>query len=349
MSTAGIAATFLLALAASTGLTLAVRSFAIRRQMFDVPSARSSHSVPTPRGGGLAIVATTLIAAAALAGTGAAAPHLSLCLWLAGGVVAAVGWLDDRMSVAARWRLAVHAVAAVASLAILRASVAAWLDPLGSVAVVAEVGLAIGIVASINAFNFMDGIDGIAGMEAVFMCGAAALLPRLAGHGGDETPLLVAFVGAGAGFLVWNAPPARIFMGDVGSGYLGFALGALALDSVARGELPLTCWILLGGAFVVDATVTLARRVARGDRWYEPHRLHAYQHLARRWQSHRAVTGLYAAINVCWLLPWATYVAADPGRALFALACAFVPLIIALWFAGAGRPEVAAQPSTAIG
>jgi len=141
------------------------------------------------------------------------------------------------------------------------------------------------------------------------------------------------------GFLVWNWPPARIFMGDVGSGFLGFLLGALVL--VAHRDAGLNLWVplILLAVFVTDSTVTLLRRLIRRERWYEPHRIHAYQWLSRRFGSHRPVTLIAIAVNVFWLMPIAFAAATHPERAGWLAAVAYAPVVAGALLAGSGRSE----------
>jgi Fuc2NAc and GlcNAc transferase len=129
------------------------------------------------------------------------------------------------------------------------------------------------------------------------------------------------------GFLVWNFPPAKIFMGDAGSGFLGLMLAALSLQAAVLRPVLFWCWVVLLGVFVVDATVTLIRRLLRGERVYEAHRSHAYQHAAIAFGAHRPVTLAVAAINVCWLLPWALAIAAGWVAGVVGLVLAYVPLV----------------------
>jgi Fuc2NAc and GlcNAc transferase len=196
------------------------------------------------------------------------------------------------------------------------------------------------LIWSTNLFNFMDGIDGIAGSETVFVAGAAAYLNFA--HGGDPglTAAMLVLAAATLGFLVLNWPPARIFMGDVGSGFLGFSLAVLGLSASRHGATPIEVFMILSGVFLVDATVTLFSRIARGDRWLEAHRSHAYQNLARRWQAHRPVTILVIVINVLWLFPWACIAAAHPDKAMLCVLAALLPLIIIALAIGAGRTRV---------
>jgi len=324
----------------SVMLTLILRRAVLTTGLIDVPNERSSHSVPTPRGGGLAIVISSVTAIAVLAALGAIRVPLLLALCGGGVAVAAIGFLDDRGSLSPGKRLLVHFCAA--------AWAVACVGPLSELRIGMEVihlGIAgyaisvIGIVWFLNIFNFMDGIDGIAASEAIFMCGAAVLLSTQSGTG-DIAAAAAAIGAASLGFLVWNWPPAKIFMGDVGSGYLGFAIGVLALADDARNPVGLWIWIILAGVFVVDSSTTMIRRMSRGERITVAHRMHAYQHLARR-AGHAAVTASAAAINVVWLLPCAFLGSLRPVYAFWLAILALCPLVVGALAAGAGRPEMA--------
>jgi Fuc2NAc and GlcNAc transferase len=200
-------------------------------------------------------------------------------------------------------------------------------------------GYLLGILAIVwvlNLFNFMDGIDGIAASDAIFVTGAGAALDITQ----TSATLAAATVCASCvGFLVWNWPPAKIFMGDVGSGYLGFSIAVLALAATRDNPVAIWVWLILGGTFFVDATVTLIRRALRGERIYEAHRSHAYQWLARRRGSHRAVTLSVLAVNVLWLLPAAWLATRHPSLAVWILFVAYIPLAVLALIAGAGRRE----------
>ena len=325
--------------AAVAALTGVVRSLALRHELIDMPNQRSSHQTPTPRGGGLAIVAGVVLAWVAAALIGTVPMNWVLVLLSSGLAIAVVGFIDDRAHVAARWRLLVHLVAA--------SIVTVWTGGLGHLTLpgnVVELGWAgailalLGIIWMINLFNFMDGIDGIAGAESTTVAFSAAGLLWLSGH--SEEAWLVSIVGAASlGFLAWNWPPAKIFMGDVGSSFLGFVLGSVAIATHAQGTLDIWVWLVVLGVFVVDATVTLFRRVIRGERFYEAHRSHAYQHAARRFASHRTVSLSIASINVLWLLPIAALIASGRVAGVFGFIAAYVPL---LWLAlawRAGQPD----------
>lgn len=212
--------------------------------------------------------------------------------------IGTVSWIDDRYAVRVSVRLAVHTAVAAWTLFMFDGLPAVQL---GSSAV--ELGAAgyvlgvLGIVWSINLFNFMDGIDGLAASQAILYFGAGALLLFL--RGDSSLGAIAALLGtAVAGFLVWNWPPAKIFLGDVGSAAIGYAAAGLAIASENSGKVPLLAFTIIGGVLISDATITLLRRVARGDQPAEAHRDHAYQRLARAWNSHRWVTERAAALTV---------------------------------------------------
>jgi Fuc2NAc and GlcNAc transferase len=274
-------------------LTGAVRRYALRSEMLDVPNERSLHRTPIPRGGGLAVALVTLSGLAAAALLSKIPAEVAWGLGVGGALVAAVGWLDDRRGVSASVRAMVHAVAACWA--------AYWIwGELGPGAVAGVVC----IIWAINLYNFMDGIDGLAGAEAGSVGIIAGVLLLLGGRG-DLAVVALLMAAAATGFLGWNWPPARIFMGDVGSGFLGFMFGALSLLAGRSGALPLALCLLVAGVFAFDATVTLLRRMARGERWHQAHRSHAYQRLVQAGSSHAEVTGGVLLVNLALgVLAW---------------------------------------------
>ena len=293
------------ALASTIGTGL-MRRYALRNAVLDHPNERSSHTQPTPRGGGVAIVAVVLATVAALAAADLLDGRVALALGAGGAAIALIGWIDDHRALAPAARAAVHVAAAGWAVY--------WLGGLPELDVgtralplsaAGHLLALLGVVWLVSLFNFMDGIDGIAGGEAITVGGTGAALLLATGNGGLAL-LSAAIAAAAAGFLVWNWPPARIFMGDAGSGFLGFAFAVLALASDRVGGPPLLVWLLLLGVFVVDATLTLLRRVGHGERWYAAHRSHAYQRLVQSGRSHRAVTSGVLGVNlVLGLLAWA--------------------------------------------
>jgi Fuc2NAc and GlcNAc transferase len=325
-------------------LTFAARKVALARDLVDVPNARSSHQTSTPRGGGVAIALVTSTSLLVLALRGSLANDLLVALAGGGLAVAMIGYADDRRPLPSGVRLIVHIGAAIWAVAWL-----GGLPPLRLGDHVTHVGwfgnivAVIGIVWVLNLFNFMDGIDGIAASEAVFVALAGAWLTAGAHGSADVAAVSLAFAAACGGFLLWNWPPARIFMGDVGSGYLGYVIAVLALAATRSNPAALWAWLILGGVFFVDATVTLLRRLARREPVHKAHRSHAYQWLARRWGSHAKVTCAVLAVNVLWLLPCAAFAMHAPGHAVASAIVALAPLLLVAGGAS-GRREAQQVP-----
>ncbi|HUD42747.1 MAG TPA: glycosyl transferase family 4 [Dokdonella sp.] len=344
-----------LAFVLSALLTRASIAYALRRRLIDQPGQRRSHTVPTPRGGGIAIVAAVLVCIG-----------VPIVLWMPAQwpvvaaivLVAAVGWIDDHRPLGAAARLAVHALAAAlvcapAIPALLAGSGPAALPDAFGAEPAARLLLALAavltIVWSINLHNFMDGIDGLLALQALFVFVVmAVLLDRY----GAPAPAAAALVMAAAvgGFVPFNFPRAHIFMGDVGSGVLGLLVALLGLAHLAQAAPAAVNVAIACSAFVVDASATLLSRMLRGRRWYSAHREHLYQWLVRSGRSHPRVVALYALWNLGIVVPvlcWVnrsprvsgtmSNIAIGPFEAPPAAwgACAAVYAAgLALWFAG---------------
>jgi Fuc2NAc and GlcNAc transferase len=321
-------------------LTAWVRRLALARGILDSPNERSSHVRPTPRGGGIAIVVASLGAMIALVWLGRMETRLFYALAGGGAAVALVGHLDDRGRIGIVGRFTVHIAAAIwATVWLGGMTEIHWGENVIRLGYAGSLFAVLGIVWALNLFNFMDGIDGIAASQAIFMSGAGAALAMLAGMSSSIPAAALVLAAANLGFLLWNWPPARIFMGDVGSGYLGFALAVLGLAALRERAVMLPVWLILGGVFFIDSTVTLLRRLARRERVYEAHRSHAYQWQARRWNSHLRVTIACWVLNLLWLAPWAWVCIRHPVYAGWFVLAAWVPLIGLAAACGSGRRE----------
>jgi len=322
-------------------LTRLVIVFATQGRWWESLSDRSSHARPTLSRGGVGFVVFLTLALPVFLGELLGLVQMTTLL-MCGCAIALVGYLDDARPLPVLPRLVVHLLAATLSVWVLwpQISSLSWVVLL-SPPVMAGLMLVLLWVWFVNFFNFIDGIDGIAGAEVVFIGVAGALLSAIDGH----TELASAWAllaGAALGFLTWNAPPARIFMGDVGSGFLGFIVAALLLLSVIHGAMSPWVALLLVAAFLGDATVTLLRRMLRGERWYEGHREHAYQHLAIRWGSHGKVTLAYVFFNLLVIAPAVGVATASPQLALPIAIVTFIAVVALALAAGAG--SAAAPP-----
>lgn len=319
----------------SAVITFAVLQFASRASLIAVPEDRSSHIAPTPVGGGLAIVGAYQVGLLYLQWKGflSASEFAALSVSL---VVAIVGLIDDRRHVDFRLRLIVQFAAVF--IAII------WIGDVPQVVISGVVTespvivwalFALTLLWMTNLYNFMDGIDGFAGIQTCFV-GLAATSLLIYGQDYGLALLCLFLASGAAGFLVWNWPPARIFMGDVGSGFIGFSLGVVAILSIVHESMNLWSWLLLMGCFIVDATLTLIRRMAAGERWYQAHCSHAFQKAARKFGSHQRITVGLLLINVMWLLPMAVLATIHPEYGVYLAVSGLLPLgILALWL-GAG-------------
>lgn len=324
----------------SLALTAALRRYALSRSIIDIPNARSSHTIPTPRGGGVAIVMTFLLSLPVFGALELVPWQQLIAIGGSGAIVAVIGFMDDHGHIAARWRLLGHFAAGIWALA--------WLGGLPPIVFfgitlnlhwIGNFLAVIYLVWLLNLYNFMDGIDGIASVEALSACLSACLLYGLSGASTlIWGPLTMAV--AVVGFLYWNFPPARIFMGDAGSGFLGIALGVLSLQAAWASSDLFWAWLILLGVFIVDATFTLIRRLLRGDKVYEAHRSHAYQFASRQYGKHLPVTLAVGAINLFWLLPVAYCVTQLGLDGTWGVVIAYAPLIILAVKFHAGQLEV---------
>lgn len=316
---------------AATGLLLRQLR---RRAIFNHPNERSSHSLPTPHGGGLAVVPMVIIAWIGIGVMGDAAPAVFVVVALA-LALAVVFWIDDLRGLPVALRLAAQAAAIATALAaapVDRAYVSAVLPPAVDLFIAGVLWLWF-----VNLFNFMDGIDGLAGSETASIGIGVAAVVMIAGGAGDLPALGIALAAAALGFLAWNWQPAKVFLGDVGSVPLGFVTGWLLLELAARGQA--VAALILPLYYLADATLTLARRAARGERVWQAHREHFYQRAVRRGLGHAAVVRHVLAVNV--LLVGLASVAAA-GRPWVALAGAVVAvgtLLFLLGRSGSGAAE----------
>lgn len=311
-----------------TGL---VRRFAVRRNILDIPNARSSHEVPTPRGGG--IVFSVLFLLALVGFLLAALPHMNLWIALLGGgiLVVIVGWLDDCRGLPSFVRLSLYAVAA--------AWAAGWIGgfpdlPLGFANLhLGWLGYLVSwafILAFTNIYNFMDGIDGLTGSEGAIVALAAGILLLCVGQPSVGW-LFVGLSAALLGFLRWNWPPAKIFMGDVGSNFLGFVFATVALATGRFSSVSIWVWAILLGVFIVDGFLTFGRRLLRRLPPYKAHRSHAYQGAVQQGYSHAQVSLAIIGINLI-LVAVATMARQWPSGAIVFLLLSYTAALAVLHF-----------------
>lgn len=276
------------------------RKHALRKKVVAIPNERSSHSLATPTGGGIGLILSWTFGLGLLSFS--LPEDQSLLIALAAGlIVAIIGFFDDIFQLPALLRLSVHILAAGLLSYILVQHGPSTIMEGDSVAfskILAVSALAFAVVWSINLFNFMDGMDGFAANESVFIfsIGGWFLWYQGAHWLAFAAWLLVA---ANLGFFAWNRPRARIFLGDVGSGFLGYLVATFAVLGQVFYSIPAVLWVILYGAFFFDASLTLIRRIIKGEKWYAAHRSHAYQrlHHLKAWSHRRILVGL-AFVNM---------------------------------------------------
>jgi len=323
----------------SWGLTLVLRRYALAKSLMDIPNARSSHSVPTPRGGGVAIVVSFLLALVILRGLDLMSLATLSGLLGSGLLVALIGFADDHGHIAARWRLLGHFAASIWALYWLGGAPGVTL--FGATVDLGWVGnilFVLYLVWMLNLYNFMDGIDGLASAEAISVC-LGMFVVYWVGANLELAWGPLALVAAVAGFLCWNYPPAKIFMGDAGSGFLGVVLAGMSIEAASRSPELLWCWLIMLGVFIVDATWTLMRRLLRGEKVYEAHRSHGYQYASRKHRSHKTVVLASIIINLAWLMPLSIAVATGWISGFFGMVVAYAPLLFIACTYKAGESE----------
>lgn len=323
---------------ASYCLTYLLRRYAIIKHLLDIPNSRSSHLIPTPRGGGLAFVVVFLFCLPILYLSSLLSSLFLLVLMGAGLLIAIVGFIDDKYNLSVHSRLLTHFIAAI--------WVLFWLNGFPSISLVSFIiptpittcCAIFYLVWLLNLYNFMDGIDGLASIEAICMCLGGIILYILLKYDLYTAPLFL-LAASVLGFLIWNFPYARIFMGDVGSSFLGIILGALSIQA-AWLSIPLfVAWLIMLGVFIVDTTWTLIHRILRKQKIYEAHRCHAYQFASRILGKHWPVSIGVLMINFIWLLPIAILVVLHFINAWLGLLIAYIPLVGLAYYLKAGSSE----------
>jgi Fuc2NAc and GlcNAc transferase len=322
-------------------LTILIRKNALQKNQLDIPNERSSHTAPTPRGAGVAVATVFIVGLFALRVAEKISDETFISIALPGFFVAIIGRLDDLgYLTSAKWRLVGHFFVAI---------VAVWLVgglpslPIANSSI--DFGMAGNVLAVIylvwmlNLFNFMDGIDLITGVETITASGATAIFLAIKADG--DFWLVPAILAATIlGFMFLNIPPAKIFLGDVGSGFIGFVIALISLVTADENALIAWAMVILLAVFISDSTVTLLRRVIMREHLYVAHRTHAYQNLTNRVNKHVSVSLGVGAINLFWLLPIAWLVANESVVPIVGVTIAYIPVIALALFLKAGKQTV---------
>lgn len=313
-------------------LVKSIITVAHKKQLLDHPNDRSSHSVPTPRGGGLGFVVAISAFLIGLVVFRVIPLNIGLGLLIPPGVLALLGLLDDIHNLSSRLRFSLQALCAFSAILLI-------MDiDMSALTLFWGLFTLIGLLWAINLFNFMDGIDGIAASESIFLFCSLPILFYFADLQSPWGWISLLTACPLLAFLCFNWSPAKIFMGDVGSTYLGLICGLYSLIAINNGISIWSC-LILSGVFLCDATWTLLVRLTTGQRWYTAHRSHAYQKLAAQFSSHTKVVLAVFFINVLWLLPLAVLSARYPVAGIWLLIVAYIPLLAICIKARAGFSE----------
>lgn len=320
-------------------LTGLMRVYALKKNILDNPNERSSHTIPTPRGGGMAIVVTYLSVLIILLSLDYFSITTGLTLIGAGLGIAVLGFLDDHGHINSMIRLLIHFIIA-GSIVFALGGFSETVLFNGHVFLgwFANIIAILFLVWLLNLYNFMDGINGIASIEAITTVFSIGII-----YWGLNTELmyqpLLLLAASVFGFMLWNFPKAKIFMGDAGSGFLGLILGIFALIALKYSAALFCAWIICLGVFIVDATFTLIRRVLNGQKMYDAHRSHAYQHAAQKYKGHTVTSLAVCLINLIWLFPMAYLASQNYLMPELILLIAYTPLIILAVYYKAGKAD----------
>jgi Fuc2NAc and GlcNAc transferase len=312
------------------------RTIALKRGIVAVPNERTLHAGAIPRGGGIVLATIWLVFVLVFFLDGQMNKGDFLALFIGGGVIALLGVIDDVVDLPALPKFVVQVIAVAWALY--------WIggmpDIMFSRDAVVDLGMpgiVLGIVVllwGISAYNFMDGIDGMAGSGAIFISLAMGSFLSLEGEQGFGG-LCFLLAAACGGFIWFNWPPAKLFMGDAGSGFLGYVFGVLMFATVREVPALLWVWLITMGYFITDTTTTLLLRIRYVKKFYGTHRFHAYQSLARRTGSHVRVTSGVLLVELLWLLPLAVGAYFVPQFAPWLFVVAVVPLVVVCAIQGA--------------
>ncbi|WP_156461254.1 glycosyltransferase family 4 protein [Devosia sp. Root436] len=310
-------------------IALLVKSNAARLTLVQQANHRSSHVLPTPTGGGIGMAISVSCCGIALA---IGQPHTGMAIAIALSVlIAIIGLLDDLWELPRRVRLLGHLV--FSAILILTTGDLPVMEPVPSVSIAGPALVILLVFLGawwINVFNFMDGIDGLAASQGVFMAVGACIIAALVRPEVVDSSLwvwLLCIGAAAAGFLLLNWPPAKIFMGDAGSTFLGYVVFAVAILSIKAGWMSYAAWAILAALFIVDTSTTLIRRMVRRERFLSAHRQHIYQRLSRHYGRHQPVTLLFWGANLVWVAPLAWLSMRYPAWQWGATLACYLPLI----------------------
>lgn len=334
----------LFSIAMASGISITVVKVLIKNAhklgVIDHPKERSSHTTPTPRGGGMSFLIAFMMTSMLLITFQLINYVEFIPLLICLPIVSLTGWFDDRSSLTARSRLFVQLICALFSLALITKffalDIQASFLPIESQFILRTLAILF-IIWCINLYNFMDGIDGLAGSQAIFIALALAGFSYIEGEY-DFMYIHLTLAASVFGFIIFNWNPAKIFMGDVGSYFLGFYFACMGILQDIEGKIQLPTIGILMGPLIVDATYTLFARLLSGHKIFEPHKDHCFQHIVQKGKSHKQVATYYLLASIFWCLPMAILSELNNTPIRIGLwAISYAPLIAVCFYFKAGK------------
>jgi len=321
-------------------ITYLTQRFLSYKNLLVVPDLRSSHKEPKPQGGGLSIILVLIISLLTLDYFDLVQQDQYLFFLIPGLLVAFIGFLDDFWGIKPSIRISIHFLSACLGIYLIGSfPVISFFEHNIDLGVV---GICFGLIYTvwlINLYNFMDGIDGLASLEAISVLSGFALISYYVQLDNYFPYLLTILTFSIFGFFVLNFPKSKIFMGDVGSGFLGLVIALISIYSSMNYPQLFWSWLILLGVFLVDASLTLIIRIFRGKKFYIPHSSHAYQKIARKLNSHSKTSIFVVLINVLWLFPLAFLVALGRIEGILGVVFAYTPLVFLVYYLDANLPD----------
>ena len=318
--------TFLYILSSCVVGLLLYQKVALKNRITSSPNSRTLHHGDKLTGGGIVFSLLFVFSVFYFWSAELLSNEIFLVLGIGGFFATLLGFIDDLFHISAPKKLAFHILLSSWSIYCLEIGVFSdiyWLPNL------VFVGLSVlFLVWVINAYNFIDGIDGLAASGAFFISGGLIIVMILTNSASELIVLYFSLLACAVGFILFNWPPAKIFMGDSGSIFLGYIVGSIILVTIDRGEVSMWTWLVIFGYFFADTTITQIMRLVLVKKWYKPHRSHAYQNLARITGSHFKVASGIAIYHFVWLLPLMILSVKQPDLSIFAAALAVFPAMV---------------------
>lgn len=304
------------------------RSIATRLGILSYPNFRTLHELSVPRGAGIVFSSIFVIGVFVFWYFNLLSKELLFILGFGGGMATLFGFIDDIYDIRASRKLLIQIILSIWMLFFLENG--ALLNESSMITFIKIPLFILFIVWMINAYNFMDGIDGMAISGALYISSTLILITLITNGSSELAIIFILLMACAGAFMLFNWPPATIFMGDSGSIFLGYLFGSIILITVMRGEISLWTWLIIFGYFFSDTTVTQLARLILVKKYFQAHRSHAYQNLARITGSHLKVTGWVTVFHIVWLLPLSIWTTLRPEIELIAVFLAIIPgLVIA--------------------